>query len=276
MRRSKGAEERLELIQVMSEDMPAPTGIWREVDSYHEGYQTWERLNEIEAHRRNILKRTNLPFLKILGFWDGTCLQALSHDWLLWVTMLIYIMIRLQAHFADKLAGFVADLGKTDINVIGGFLSFFLVLFVNQTNSRFWDMYQCSTKCTGKLLDVTSLINQSFPKAHAYRLVRYMNAAHAAGYVGLSETYNKVTFFDPINKKYALLSEQEMRRLNEIGLDQHSDAFMEIMEWCFREVRRAKNLKYIDSREAGAITEKLISFRSAMGALYDYEDQPGK
>ena len=102
---------------------------------------TWKELNEIEYRRRAILKRVELPLWKILLSWDGTCLKVLSRDWLLWLPLAIYTVIRLQARLGF-LPVFIVDLGDADIDILGGFLSFFLVLFVNQSNTRFTEMYK--------------------------------------------------------------------------------------------------------------------------------------
>ena len=47
----------------------------------------------------------------------------------------------------DYVPDSVTLLEKTNVGVLGGFLSFFLVLFVNQTNARFLEMYGFSKAC---------------------------------------------------------------------------------------------------------------------------------
>lgn len=145
-----------------------------EEERFYKQTYSWEKLKEIEQRRRAILKRTELPFWRILSYWDGTCLNALSADWMLWITVAIYCLVRVLARFQDKIPVVVRVLGDTDIDVIGGFLSFFLVLFVNQSNARFNDMYKHSTQCAGKILEVASLVNAAFPNPEARRMVRYM------------------------------------------------------------------------------------------------------
>ena len=38
---------------------------------------SWEELQRIETTRREILERVELPFGRILLYWNGTCLRAL-------------------------------------------------------------------------------------------------------------------------------------------------------------------------------------------------------
>lgn len=66
--------------------------------------------------------------------------------------------------------------------------SFFLVFYVNQSHKRFFGLYKDSMACKGRIFDVATIAVTTLPKERATRLVRYMNAAHAAGYVGLVST----------------------------------------------------------------------------------------
>lgn len=135
---------------------------------------TWEELKTIEKRRRAILKRANLPFFRMLLFWDGTVLKALSEDALMYLTVLIYSAVRVGARVG--LPDFVADLGGADIGVIGAFLSFFLVLYVNACTQRFDRLYNTSMSCENRIFDAAALARTTLPREKALRLIRYMNA----------------------------------------------------------------------------------------------------
>lgn len=247
---------------------------------------SWQELQRIELDRRAILKRVELPFWKILSYWNGTCLGVLSRDSLLWLSITLYIVIRLQVHFGF-IPIYVQQIGQsTNIDVLGGFLSFFLVLFVNQSNSRFHESYKQTTECTRRIGDTAGLAATTLPKAHAVRLVRYLNAAHVAGYVGLSHTYTKRTFFDELNRTLGLLTADEMAHIERCDMDHRGDCFREIVNWALMEVQvaekgsnattsaEAATPPLIDGRLAGMFREKILAFRSAMDNIYDYNDQP--
>ena len=262
-------------------------GVWREVPyvkndaTTYEGTMnreeksyTWTQLNAIENRRRAILRRGGLPFWQVLTYYDGTVLTVLSRAYVMWITMGIYCFIRLQARFDSSLSKFVQDLGDSDIGIIGGFLSFFLVLFVNQSNSRFNEMYQTSMSVSSRVLDISSLVATSFPKPNAQRIIRYLNAAHAAGYVGISKIYSRRHFFDHLNSDYCFLHTVELKRLGEIDMDCGADASHEIIQWCMADVQRAFKDDHVSAREAGVLKDKLLQFRGSMDTLYDYCDQP--
>ena len=93
---------------------------------------------------------------------------------------------------------YVADIGSGDIGVVGGFTSFFLVFYVNQSNTRYFSLYK------GRIFDVASIAATNLPRNVATRLIRYMNATNVAGYTGLSETYPANSFFSQMNKNLGL------------------------------------------------------------------------
>ena len=105
-------------------------------------------------------------------------------DWLVWLTILIFSSIRYIAHFqADEMPAVLEHLGDTNLDILGGFLSFLLVIYVNQTNTRFFDMYALAKACAGRVQDVVGLVSTIYPtntsegQAAATRMLRYVNAA---------------------------------------------------------------------------------------------------
>lgn len=239
-----------------------------------QGY-TWEELQRIEKDRRSILKRIDEPFWQILSHWDGTCLGVLSRDPLLWMSMALYVLIRLQAHFGN-LPVYVEEVGEaSDISILGTFLSFFLVFFVNQSNSRFNEMYKKTAEIRRRILDAAGVAAITLPPAQALRLVRYMNAAHAAGYVGLSVTYTQASFFDELNRSLGLLTPSEKAYIDQCDMDHRGDCFREITNWAMVHVRTAEKTDgVIEPRYSSLLYGRIMDFRTAMDNLYDYCDQP--
>jgi hypothetical protein len=164
----------------------------------------------------------------------------LSRDALQWATLAIYVLIRIQVHLGF-LPAYVANIGEnSNTDIIGGFLCFLLVFFVNQSNNRFNEMYKHSTECTRRIFDAAGLAATTLHKPNALRLIRYMNAAHVAGYVGLSHTYTKRTFFDELNRTLNLLTPAEMEYIEKCDMDHRGDCFREIINWAMMEVQRVE------------------------------------
>lgn len=90
------------------------------------------------------------------------------------------------------------------------------------------------------IFDVATMAVTTLPYAQATRLVRYMNAAHAAGYVGLSQVYPSWNYFNAINKQMGLLTEQERERIDDIDLDKGGNATRELIVWSMSEIQVAQ------------------------------------
>ena len=233
----------------------------------------FEELVEVERRRREVLKRNKLPFIRKMFFWDGTVFGALFHDPLIYACMSIYVLVRIGAKL-DKIPDFLKALCEVDLTYVGGFLSFFLVFFVNQSFERFYTLYGASMKCEGCVFNVAALVKTSLPQAHSYRLIRYMNAAHVAGYVGLSGVYDYDNFFKPLNEKNHFLTQEECDRMKRIDMDAGGSAYRELVVWCIAEVNSCMKLGYIDSEAACSIKGHILDLRGALGSLFDYDDQP--
>lgn len=238
---------------------------------------SWSELQEIEVRRRAILRRVDMPFWRILFFWDGTCLKVMVRDGLLWMTVFLYVAVRVQKEIGTLPEYFAKLEETTNIDILGGFLSFFLVLFVNQANARFNTMYGHSMACTGRILDMTYLVAQYFPQTAAHRTVRYLHAVHAAGYVGLaSKTYSYESFFLPFNENHRFLTDAELERVK-LTVTNGGDGFREILAWVMTEIRQQQQKEdsvTVDSRLASEMRTIVQQLRGSMSALYHHQDQP--
>jgi predicted membrane chloride channel (bestrophin family) len=250
---------------------------------------SWEELQRIERRRRAILRRSELPYFKILLSVEGTCLRDISRDWLLWFTMVVFCLVRLEEwYFGGGTAGaslpsVARQLGRLNIDILGGFLSFFLVLFVNQSNARFQQMYGESRAMMKRIHDVASIVHHVVvmpsedAQHHGKRLVRYMNAAHAAAYVGLNDTYTSRNFFTRLNAQYAWLTTgTEMERIQAFDMDRclGPAACHELIEWCLHDVETAYKNTVIKEKDYNALRDKILQFRGSVDTIYDYCDQP--
>jgi hypothetical protein len=79
-----------------------------------EAKRRWKELCSIERRRRAILKRAEEPFWRSLLHWDGTVLDHLKTDSVLWITMGLYIATRVLAR--EGLPDFVAGLDNNNNN----------------------------------------------------------------------------------------------------------------------------------------------------------------
>lgn len=238
-----------------------------------------KRRDEKEKKRGKILKQVELSSWCILSHTRGTCLEGILLAPLFWISMALYVGMRMHARVSDDVPDQLKFWENSEISVLGGFLSFFLVLFVNQTNIRFLQMYGLSKACGGRIQDIAALASTQFPKDLAEQIVRHVNAAHIAGYVGLDgPSYNKRNFFDHYNYKHKLITPEEMKQLaHHTKKDPEwsgPGVMKELVIWCNRDVGVAKKKGYIDSIEAKDMHDRILQFRAAMDGIYNYCEQP--
>jgi predicted membrane chloride channel (bestrophin family) len=234
---------------------------------------SWKELQDIEDRRRNVLHRDTLGFWEVLLSWDGTCTRFLITDGLLWITLALYVGVRLSIRYGSVPA-FVDSLGTGDVTILGGFLTFFLVLYVNKSHSRYFEEYNKSMACKGRIFDVATLAITHLPKPTAMRLVRYMNAAHISGYVGINKTYPASSFFTKMNDDFALLTEREMTRMREIDLDKGGSANRELIVWCMRIIQKCQSAKKLDDHLANQFRQQILQLRAQIGKMYNAADLP--
>jgi predicted membrane chloride channel (bestrophin family) len=242
------------------------------LDQQEQHEYRWEELQSIEQRRRAILLRVEDSFWKTLLYWDGTVLRNIARDSLFWLTVAIFVAVRVQARL--ELPDFVANLTTDNVTVVGGFLTFFLVFYVNQNHRRYFGLYSDSMACKGRIFDVATLAVVTLPMDRATRLVRYMNAAHAAGYVGLSQIYPSGSFFRHMNQSLGLLTDTELARMNEINLDHGGSCNRELIAWCLMEIQHAKSEKLLDPELANTFRTQILQLRASIGQLYNAADLP--
>ena len=129
--------------------------------------------------------------------------------------------------------------------------------------------------CKGRIFDAATVAITTLPKERATRLVRYMNAAHVAGYVGLSDTYQYHSFFKQINESLKMLTDTELARMHAIDLDAGGSCHRELIVWCMNEIRSAQEAGELnDSELANTLRHEVMKLRAAMGKLFDAKDLP--
>mmetsp|Transcript_26312 Transcript_26312/g.57099 ORF Transcript_26312/g.57099 Transcript_26312/m.57099 type:complete len:468 (-) Transcript_26312:78-1481(-) len=233
----------------------------------------WDEVQDVERRRRKLLPQSDMRgHRKILAHGDGTVIPVLVKSLLFWFSAALFVLIRGIISATDKA---FPDVGFDEVKAIGGFLSFFLVFFTGQSYKRFLTLYSKSMSMEGRIFDVSVLVKSSgLSTPRALRILRYMNAAHLLGYVGLSATYTEENFLRHLNCKNRLLSEDEYNRILEVNPDAGGSCYRELVAWAAREVENAVTAKEIDRWQAIALTKQILKLRGSLGALFDYADQP--
>jgi predicted membrane chloride channel (bestrophin family) len=241
----------------------------------------WEVLKAIEEKRRSLLVYdAGSQYTIVYKRFRGTILQYILRDALFWITISMFIGVRVLFRYIDGGTFWDADNdnplgGSSSINTIGTFLSLILTFFINQARSDFASAYVNSMKAKGKIMEMATITKAVLPKERAQRLVRYLNAAHLAGYAGLSDIYSRENFFDKFNKDMSVLTEKELYRLDEVdsSLTGGSNCW-EIVTWAMQDIQDALNAGDVDNRTASSLRAIVLDFRGAMSTMFNSADQP--
>jgi hypothetical protein len=194
---------------------------------------THEQLRDIEKTRRGLLlKQKNFDPTEIARAIVGTVMPRLLRSRLSWLMIGLYIMGRFLILEKYVIVGEnLPNINSAVVSAVGGFMSFFLVFFLSQTYSRFCTQYDLSMRIEGRIFNLCYLARVALPPAEAWRLIRYVNAIHILGYIGLNTAYSDNNLFKALNEKHNILTENEVARLRCIGMDNGGGAYREVIGW---------------------------------------------
>mmetsp|Transcript_12192 Transcript_12192/g.25153 ORF Transcript_12192/g.25153 Transcript_12192/m.25153 type:complete len:699 (+) Transcript_12192:188-2284(+) len=231
----------------------------------------YDQLIKEDKDRELVASYCEEPFWKIIFHFKGTVLRVIIEDILFWLTLATYSSIRIRFHLnPEQAVNFNYQNLSQNLVYVGGFLLFFLVFYVNQNHHRYFQLHHDSMVLMGRVNDVSTLVKAILPMERARRINRYMNAAHVAMYTGLSSTYEKENFFDPLEARFALLTDEELYRIvEEIDVDNSGPkSAFEIITWIMCDIRDAQINSFIDTNEAMQLREQLLEFRSTIAKIF--------
>lgn len=241
--------------------------------AFKDEHLQYEQLIKEDRERELVASYCEEPFWKIIFHFKGTVLQSIIEDILFWLTLATYVSIRVRFRYEpDDQEASATSYENLSQNLVyvGGFLLFFLVFYVNQNHHRYFQLHQDSMCLMGRVNDVATLVKAVLPMERARRINRYMNAAHVAMYTGLSSTYEKDNFFDPLEARFALLTDEELYRVvEEIDVDNAGPrSAFEIIAWIMCDIRDAQINSFIDTNEAMQLREQVLLFRSTIAKIF--------
>lgn len=241
--------------------------------AFKDEHLQYEQLIKEDKERELVASYCEEPFWKIIFHFRGTVLQSIIEDILFWLTLATYVSIRVRFRFDPEGQVDASDNYENlsqNLVYVGGFLLFFLVFYVNQNHERYFKLHQDSMCLMGRVNDVATLVKAILPMERARRINRFMNASHVAMYTGLSSTYEKDNFFDPLEARFALLTDEELYRVvEEIDVDNAGPrSAFEIITWIMCDIRDAQINSFIDTNEAMQLREQVLVFRSTIAKIF--------
>lgn len=131
------------------------------------------------------------PLLQIMGSFEGTVLPWAFSDLRLWLCVSVFTGVRVALRFGMSQSS-LPHVNTTALGTIGGFLSFFIVFYLDQAYKRFTTQYEMAMDSKDQIFDICSVAAVWMTKVGGRRLWRHLNVAHTLSYVGLSDTFSMV------------------------------------------------------------------------------------
>ncbi|VEU44096.1 unnamed protein product [Pseudo-nitzschia multistriata] len=249
--------------------MPKPS-VWARTVRFFQKDSSYEGLIKNDQLREQIAEQCEEPFYRILFHFKGTVLKVIATDILFWSTIAIFIGNRWYIRFTDLQENVeIYENLASNLVYVGGFMTFFLVFYVNQNHARYFELHKESMVLMGRVNDVATISKACMPIERARRIVRYMNIAHICTYTGLSEYYSRDNLLDPLDQRFALLTDAEYQRITvDINADCGPQAVFEVLAWAMMDIREAKNHGCIDPMEAKQLRDQVLQFRSTVAKIF--------
>lgn len=97
---------------------------------------------------------------------------------------------------------------------------------------------------------------------------------HVSGYVGISDSYSAINFFEPLNKSNNFLTNEELVRIYEIDMDSGGAVHLELVTWVLMDIQKALTDGLIDNIQTNQLREIVIELRRSFSDLTNFADQP--
>lgn len=136
----------------------------------------------------------------------------------------------------------------------------------NQCYSRFWKVYDLCQLCVDNVIEASLSARSEFKsdRISFNRALRYLNAAHMFGYVGLRTGHDIENFVKPFNGQYFLLTPAEVDQLSALCSQPGGDrrCFNTLILWAF------------DTAGSTSLTKNIKDLRKSIAALWELEEEP--
>jgi len=248
----------------------SPCAVHYKYDMDCDGYKTYDELLDINAARKKLNSRSHLDDTQILFCFPGTLVAACLVDWQFWTTLAIFWLGRWMVNNnMNPLPG----LCGTALGMCASLMIFLLVFYVTTCYSRYLQQYDIATAIGGRIFDTCTLARAFMEKSAAWRLYRFVNAAHLLAYSGLGGSYDESNLFEPVNSKFQLLTNEEKDRLKEVNLT-GGNCCREVLTWAMECISKEYVESSISNCQMKLFTREILGLRGFCARLFHYAELP--
>ena len=239
--------------------------------------KNYQEIMNKDKQRTHLLSKGSESMLRILMHYTATLLPELAKRKLTYTPVLVFIM----TYFVVQLSAFQkwfyirateAEIAMDGMSVLVAIL---LVSLTSKTFDRFYEQYFDMVKCRTAAISFMGMARAYIDDDDLVKLLlRYSNLANVTNFVGLTPTYTKVNFFDPIITQHELLMDPEADTIEKLVGVNTEAAVSEIFVWLYAALKVSEERGIISTFEKKDLQDTLLEQQDALIKLWNWVHQP--
>ena len=239
--------------------------------------KNYQEIMNKDKQRTHLLSKGSESMLRILMHYTATLLPELAKRKLTYTPLLVFIMTyfvvqvkAIQDYFYIRATE--AEIAMDGMSVLVAIL---LVSLTSKTFDRFYEQYFDMVKCRTAAISFMGMARAYIDDDDLVKLLlRYSNLANVTNFVGLTPTYTKVNFFDPIITQHELLMDPEADTIEKLVGVNTEAAVSEIFVWLYAALKVSEERGIISTFEKKDLQDTLLEQQDALIKLWNWVHQP--
>lgn len=239
--------------------------------------KNYQEIMNKDKQRTHLLSKGSESMLRILMHYTATLLPELAKRKLTYTPLLVFIMTyfvvqvkAIQDYFYIRATE--AEIAMDGMSVLVAIL---LVSLTSKTFDRFYEQYFDMVKCRTAAISFMGMARAYIDDDDLVKLLlRYSNLANVTNFVGLTPTYTKVNFFDPIITQHELLTDPEADTIEKLVGVNTEAAVSEIFVWLYAALKVSEERGIISTFEKKDLQDTLLEQQDALIKLWNWVHQP--
>lgn len=232
-----------------------------------------------DKQRTNLLSKGSESMYYILMHWSATLLPELAKRKLTYAPMAVfwffYLLLDRGPRVIRRSMGVDASAAETALNGIPVLVAVLLVSLTSKTFDRFYQQYFEMVKCRTAAISFMGMARAYIDDDDLVKvLLRYSNLANVTTFVGLTPTYTKENFFDPITTQFELVTDAELDTIESLVGSNTEAAVAEIFVWLYAALKVAEEQGLISTFEKKDLQDTLLEQQDSLVTLWNWVYQP--
>jgi predicted membrane chloride channel (bestrophin family) len=240
----------------------------------------YEDIMKKDKQRTLLLSKGSESMYYILMHWTATLLPELAKRKLTYVPMVSFLgMWVILKEGPQTLRNTWLDIDSTDaeraLRGVGILVAVLLVSLMSKTFDRFFQQYFEMVKCRTAAISFMGMARAYIDDDELVKLLlRYSNLANVTSFVGLTPTYTKENFFDPITTQFELITDSELDTVEGLVGPNTEAAVAEVFVWLYSALKVAEEQGIISTFEKKDLQDSLLEQQDSLITLWNWVYQP--